>query len=66
MVTDRQPCFVLSCFGVVEDCSLFLWPVGVFLGVGEGFIRLVRFIASEVTQIGKYTGIWFYLGTGLF
>ena len=26
-VTDRQPCFVLSCFGIVEDCSQFrgLW-----------------------------------------
>ena len=67
-VTDRQPCFVLSCLGIVEDCSPFRlvsWPVGVFLGLGEGFIRSGRLISSEVTEIGKYTGIGFYLGTGL-
>ena len=42
------------------------WPVGVFLGSGEGLGHLVQFVSSVVTEIGIYTGMAFYLGTGLF
>ena len=59
----------LACFGIVEACrglQPFSWRVGVFLGLGEGFIRLVRFIASTGTGIGKNKIIAFYSGTGLF